>query len=61
MKTYVVPVVYTISGHIIIQAADLQAAQKEANRLNEVGVSEDALEDTTASSEVMVDELVSAE
>lgn len=57
MPAFTVPVVHTITGWIIIQASDKDAAKKEAERLNDEGSPIQNLHDPEETSEVMVEEI----
>ncbi len=54
---FTVPVTYTISGWIEINADDVNAARKKAEELNDAGISIDIIEDRSDASEVHVMEL----
>jgi|HubBroStandDraft_6_1064221.scaffolds.fasta_scaffold22206_11 hypothetical protein len=55
---FTVPVIITTTGWIEIEAGSLEEAKLEATRLNEEeGVSLDQLEDYSAESECLVDEI----
>ena len=56
MKTYIIPVIYTICGHIEIDAKDMEAAKKICSELNK-GFEQDIIDDATHSSRVLVDEI----
>jgi len=52
-----VPASVTVTGWILVQAESLEAAKTEAARLNDVGISLEALNDADESSEVHADEI----
>ena len=55
--TFSVPVVLTISGWVKVEADSLSAAKSKAQKLNEDGVVFGDIEDSSASSECMLDEI----
>lgn len=52
-----VPVVYTISGWLEINADSLEDARKKAAQINEDGVDFCSIEDSDAVSECLIDEI----
>ena len=57
MKTYSVPIVYTTTGWVKIEANSLEEAKNQAKYLNETGVEYFDIEDADCHSEVMPDEI----
>jgi hypothetical protein len=54
---FIVPVVYTVSGHITIEAKDMQEALKKAAVLNDEGVASIDIQDCDVHSECILDEV----
>jgi len=57
MKKFMVPVSYTVSGHIIIEADNMQLAHTKAVKLNDDGVACDDIRDPDFYTEVSLNEL----
>jgi len=58
MQTFTVPVVTSSIGWITIEAENVEAAKKEASRLNIEGVALGDIEDIDTESEVMVEDIM---
>ncbi len=54
---FIVPVIYTISGHMEIEADDIDAAKKLAAQMNDEGVELDMIIDPCDESEVCFEEV----
>jgi hypothetical protein len=57
MKTFIVPVVFTITGHIEIKAESLAAVKRKINKLDEEGFESSLIQDPDYHSDCMVDEV----
>lgn len=57
MKKFSVPATYTISGWVTVEAESMDEAMEVAHKMNQAGVEMYHIEDTSTSSELMVDEI----
>lgn len=57
LKTYMCPVVLTVTGYVTFQAINMSAARTEVRRLNSEGVDQDDIIDPTTESELDLSEL----
>jgi len=59
MKTFTVPVVFTLCGHITIEATDLAEAKEKCEKINsgEIEINLVDIDDTDEEVEVMTDEI----